>query len=176
MTLSCLARLKEAKTPREARLEEMAGGVLDVRSGAAKGFLDGWKSEARAAVRSMTDCLRTSGLEGPPATLPDLSTMTVVFETDRTNDIASLQAASTEKAWNGDQKCGRLLLVTPPSDGGRFRNQVSFKFDPLKAGETTKNCKVFANGKFHITGVRSANEALGTLGLVMRTIHKICQK
>ncbi|GAQ93377.1 hypothetical protein KFL_014810010, partial [Klebsormidium nitens] len=89
----------------------MAGGVLDVRSGAAKEFLDGWKSEARAAVRSMTDYLRRSGLKGPPATLPDLSTMTVVFETDRTNDIVSMQAASTEKAWIGDQRCGRLLLV-----------------------------------------------------------------
>lgn len=151
----------------------MAGSVLDVRSGAAKDFLNGWRKEARAASTTMTDCLRRSGLEGPPATLPDLSTMTVVFETDQTNDINSLQRASVEKAWEGDSRCGRLVLVAPDPNGRKFKNQVSFTFNPLRAGENTKSCKVFANGKFHMTGVRSANEALGILALILRTIRAL---
>ena len=151
----------------------MATPVLDLRSGAAKVFQDRWRTETRTAMRAMNDCLRKSGLDGPPVSLPDLSTMTVVFETDQTNDVGSLQAASVEKAWAGDERHGRLVLVTPRPDGGKFRNQVSFRFDPRRPGESAKSCKVFGNGKFHMTGVRSATEALGTLSLVLKAIRSL---
>lgn len=168
-----MERLKEAGVLLESSMSRMANSVLDLRSGAAKGFLDGWKNEARNAMRAMTDCLRRSGLDGPPASLPDLSTMTVVFETDETNDIKSLQGASVEKAWAGDERCGRLVLVTPRPNAKRFRNQVSFKFDSGRPGDSIKSCKVFANGKFHITGARGATQALGTLALVLRAVRRL---
>jgi TATA-box binding protein (TBP) (component of TFIID and TFIIIB) len=165
--------LRKRRLSEIGRLIEMAGSVIDLRSGAAKAFLDSWKNDVRVAARGMTELARRCALDGPPASLPDLSTMTVVFETDQTNDIASLQAASAEKAWTGDERCGRLVLIAPPPDKGKFKNQVTFKFDPLRSGETVKSCKVFANGKFHMTGVRGASEALGTLALILRAIRAL---
>ncbi|GAQ90972.1 TATA-box binding protein [Klebsormidium nitens] len=152
----------------------MDGPVLDTRSAAVRSFVDSWKAEVRAASASMAATLQRKGLEGPPATLPDLSTMTVIFQTDSGIDIKKLQQASaiTDRV-AAEPALGSISMIATASKQAKFTNQVSFRYTPGKVGTTRKNCKVFANGKFHLTGARSAWEAVCTLKVVLRTIRAL---
>lgn len=158
--------------PRSANME---GPIIDTRSAVVKTFVDSWKADARAASASMSDCLQKKGLEGPAATLPELSTMTIIFQTDCRVDIKMLQeAALIRDVIDAEPALGSISLIAAPgSRQAKFTNQVSFRYTPGKVGTTRKNCKVFSNGKFHLTGSRSAAEALSTLKLVLRTIKAL---
>lgn len=153
---------------------QMEGPVLDVLSGGAKAFMREWEVDVEDAVLSMRACLERNGLGGPQATLPDLSTMTVIVQTDCEIDIASLQEVSIlDDVVPGRASLGTVLLLVSGMQKSKFRNQVSFRYVPGASETTRKNCKVFENGKFHLTGVRSAGEALGTLHVVLRMIRAL---
>ncbi|GAQ88704.1 TATA-box binding protein [Klebsormidium nitens] len=152
----------------------MEGPVLDTRSAAIKSFIESWKGDVRAASAAMSGTLQRKGLDGPPASVPDVSTLTVIFQTDCKIDIKMLQEASlvTDRV-PAEPALGSISLIATASKQAKFTNQVSFRYTPGKVGTTRKNCKVFANGKFHLTGARSAGEAIGTLKVVIRTIRAL---
>lgn len=157
------------------RSTNMEGPILDMRSAVVKSFVDSWKADAREASASMRGSLEQKGLEGPAATLPELSTMTVIFQTDCRVDIKMLHEAShVRDVIDAEPSLGSISLIAAAgSRQSKFTNQVSFRYIPGKVGTTRKNCKVFANGKFHLTGSRSAAEALSTLKVVLRTIRAL---
>lgn len=112
--------------------------------------------------------------ERPRSILPDMSTMTVIIQTDRQIDIRMLREVSfLRDGVPGKASQGTISLLVSEEGKSRFNNQVSFSYVPGAVGTTKKNCKVFANGKFHVTGVRSASEALRTLGIVIGMIRAL---
>lgn len=152
----------------------MDKNVLDVRSGGAKAFLESWRADAKGAMALMTDCLQRKGLNGPAATIPELSTMTVIFQTDCEIDIVKLREASAiHDGVPGEPSGGRIALLATGSKDSTFSNQVSFRYMPGTSASGRKNCKVFKRGKFHLTGARSAAEALRTLKVVIRVIRAL---
>lgn len=152
----------------------MEGQVLDMHSSGAQAFLKAWVEDVESSVRCMKACLERKGLDGPPATVPDLSTMTVIIQTDVQIDIAKLQEVSIlDDGVPGASSLGRVSLLVSETRRSKFNNQVSFRYVPNAVEPSKKNCKVFQNGKFHLTGVRSAAEALRTLDIILRMIRAL---
>jgi TATA-box binding protein (TBP) (component of TFIID and TFIIIB) len=152
----------------------MAEHVLDMQLAGAQAFLKAWAEDVESFVTCMKACLERKGLLGLLATLPDLSTMTVIVQTDCKIDISKLEEVSIlDDGVPGASSLGRVSLLVSETRRSRFSNQVSFRYVPNAVEPSKTNCKAFRNGKFHLTGVRSAAEALETLDVVLRMIRAL---
>lgn len=151
-------------------------GLVD--SEVVRAFSRSWKDDVADASRRMVLAVRAIAGDGFTPTFPELSSMTVVFDTPDgfTFDTDAIREAALDVKETPSRTAHEVSLKIAKTPGNTFRKQATFTYTcPGEAPGVSlrRSVMLFAKGTIHVAGARGIMDAAHAAQAVIDTIDEM---